>query len=470
MKSMTTMAVAAVLALTGAGFASATTVYHVSGSTAFRAAVVTAEVSYLKSITNSAPYAATYASSAPSSLAGASVSYIVSTDGSVAFSNSFNGSIAGVEAINSIGNKINFPNGVVVTGSLMSSTYQTTAGSATALATGGSWAGAAVTVGTNGTANYPDIIFSDVDSNTAQTVIQSYVPGQAAFTDASSGNSSVVGIVPFIFAAGATTDVTDFSTVSVNPQNFSNLWSSGTVTGSFFTGNSADTNIKVYALGRDIDSGTRATALAETGYGLAGQGAVATIGHVTQYYPLDTTGSISGVASTVNPINAFEKVPASTVDGASLGIGNGGYASGGNLGVALTTKFNSNITHTVIIGYIGLADLASALNTDTASNRQAPIQLGYAGSFITDTTSSSVGALSTGDVAKIQYGAYTFWTYENEQFLENNGVDPTSVAGSLQGLLAGGTNAANTLDQLSSGGVSYLTMKVARSDDGLQVQ
>jgi hypothetical protein len=122
----------------------------------------------------------------------------------------------------------------------------------------------------------------------------------------------------------------------------------------------------------------------------------------------------------------------------------------------------------VLIGYIGLADLASALTADGGTNRQAPLQLGYAGSFITDTTSSSVGALSSTDIAKVEYGQYTYWTYENEFFANNNGVDPTTVANALQTLLAG--SGTSSLDQLSSGGVTFSAMKVARSDDGLAVQ
>ena len=85
---------------------------------------------------------------------------------------------------------------------------------------------------------------------------------------------------------------------------------------SVFTGNPADT-AKVYGIGRDPDSGTRVTILAETGLG-----ANATVVH---WQP----------ASSGNNVTALAPWPEQTLFGITYAVGNGGYGSGGDLAKVL---------------------------------------------------------------------------------------------------------------------------------------
>ncbi len=91
MKSINKTALAALLALSSASLASAAT-YHVTGSTAYRVADVTAEVAVCGGATAKATYYG-------SSLTGANYSVVVNSAGTIKFENYFNGSIAGDEAL-----------------------------------------------------------------------------------------------------------------------------------------------------------------------------------------------------------------------------------------------------------------------------------------------------------------------------------------------------------------------------------
>ena len=471
MKSKSTLALAAALALTGAGIASAQT-YHVSGSTAYRVADVSAEVNFLISSKGSA-----VAAYSGSSLTGANTSVIQSGDGSVTFENVFNGSILGDESVSGVtvtgnGNKIAFP---TTTGLTLSAATQATT---TAAASGGT----PVASFTNEAATFCDIAFSDVSFATAQKVIK-----LATSTTASANNGGTVGIVPFVFVANPSSDVTDFGsstvttgsvtsatetvTVSVTPQNFSNLYGNAAVAGSIFTGLASDSGVTVLATGRDIDSGTRATALAETGYLLKGSGAAAVTGVVSQVYPLDASGNIVGNVGN-GPIDNFEQVPAATVDGISLTAGDSGYASGGNLAKALSTIQDSNSTATVFVGYLGVSDAFTAL-TANASGRVAAKLLAYNGSSFNPAGSTTASGFATPtDLTKIYEGQYTYWGFEHVYFNSNNAgtsgnqnsANPSSVVTSLVSELN-----TDGIDVLSSAGVHAASMVVSRSDDGLLV-
>jgi hypothetical protein len=472
MKSLNTLVVASVLALTGAGLASAQQIVHVTGSTAFRVADVTAEVDYLN-----ASHAGSTAAYSGSSLTGANTSIIVASDNSFVFENTFNGSIAGDENVAAVGSQLGFPSFSSYTGSYTA----TVSGSSTAAASGGFSASSLPATDTA----YADISFSDVSAATAQNIINEVTTSAYSFTD-----GGTVGVVPFVFVANATTDVTDFGSTStftsttsspfkyatttvaanVTPQSFARLWSAGTINSAkkhpeIFTGNLSDSAYTIYALGRDIDSGTRATALAETGYPIKGNGAPAVTQNVVQYFPLDSSSAVVGNASNA-AIASFTIVPTQTVDGISLTNGNGGYNSGGKLAEALSDTF-SGLSKTVEITYLGVSDAYNALtNQAGATAGQPALLLSYNGvSFNPAGSSSTKGYAPSTDLTKIYYGAYTFWSYEHVLFNNNNSFDPTSLVSSLITQLK-----TDQVDQLSSAGVQLSSMLVSRTDDGLLVQ
>jgi hypothetical protein len=477
MKSLNTLALAAVIALAGAGFASAAPqVIHVSGSTAYRVADVTAEVDYLAA--NDGGSTAAYSGS---SLTGANSSIIKGNNGNYVFENAFNGSVAGDELVAKVGSQLSFPSYTAYTGSYVATG---TGGSSTAAS--GGYSSSSLTTGDTA---WADIVFSDVSANTADQILNT-VPGVGTYSFTDNG---ILGVVPFVFVANATTDVTDFgSTVTatgttassstftyatatpvanVTPQAFARLWAAGAITTparhpEIFTGNSADSTLKLYALGRDIDSGTRATALAETGYPLKGNGAVAVNNGVIQEYPLDSTGAVVGNASNA-AIASFEEVPASTVDTIPLGAGDGGYYSGGKLSEALSDSFTSTLTQTVEIGYLGTSDAYNALtNQAGATAGQPALLLNYNGVSFNPAGNPTIKNYATSaDINKIYYGSYTFWGYEHLFYANNNSYDPTTVATGLATQLLN-----DHVDQLSSAGVLYGSMVVSRTDDGLVIK
>jgi hypothetical protein len=307
----------------------------------------------------------------------------------------------------------------------------------------------------------PDIAFSDVTFSTADQIIKASTDK----TNNQPAGTAIVGVVPFVFVANASTDVTDLAGLSMDPQKFTYTWQSqGSMLLSFFTGVNADEATTVYPLGRDVDSGTRGTALAETGYGLNGSGIITS--PVYQYYPYasttaannDTTTGVVGVDSTLsNPtIAALNFVPAESIDGYSMPTGDGGYYSGGNLATGMSTTFASGVTNTVLVTYLGVSDAKSALTPTVTgtNNRQAATLMAYNGVTFSPTASSATNS------SLIYEGKYTFWGYEHLNYKSG----ASSISSSLQTSLNSG------VDQLSSNNVTIAGMEVSRSNDGQNVQ
>jgi len=467
MKHIHKLAAAAVLAFSSAGLASATT-YHVTGSTAYRVADVSAEVQICG---GTSAYATYYGSS----LTGASYSVVqnAATSPTIKFENYFNGSIAGDEALVDGVTTLPFPAATTSTGSLTDTpTAVTTAPSAPSTVASG---GRGLSAPTNNAtlAPYtdieqvaPDLAFSDVSFDTADQIILA----STDHTTRQPVNSAIVGIVPFVFVANGSTDVySELSGLSIDPQKFTFIWSSGgSATLSYLTGNNTalDTNAVIYPFGRDVDSGTRASALAETGYFLQGSGVITT--PVAQFYPYASTAAsgsntltgVIGVDTTLTSptIAALNAVPAETIDGYAMPLADGGYYSGGNLSTGLSTAFAPGTTETVVVGYLGVSDAKSAI-TASGTNRVAGVLLGYNG--VTFNPNPSTVSPTSANSELIEQGKYTFWGYEH--------LNANSTGA---GILSSFTTALTTngLDQLSSAGVTYSAMAVSRSDDGQNVQ
>ncbi len=463
------------LALVSASVASAQTVIHLTGSTAYRVADVTAECAYLGAGTTAVSFGNGYNSSSTSvsSLTGANYSIVYgpgSGSSQVIFENYFNGSIAGDEALVDGVTTLNFP---------LASAYVGSAGPVTQ----GNTTTAASIPTANELAAYtsadnvaPDIAFSDVTFSTADQIILKSTDK----TSAQPNGSAIVGIVPFDFVCNGTSDVySELTGLSMDPQKFTYIWSSqGSATLSFFTGVNSDEATTVYPMGRDVDSGTRSTALAETGYGLSGSGKVT--GTVYQYYPFDTqahdtadqnaananinngfsaTTGVVGDDSSATSIGVIDFVPQEIIDGYTMATGDGGYYSGGNLAKGVSYAFNG-LTNTVLVTYLGVSDATSAL-TASGTNRVPAQLMAYNGVYFYPTSSVyPAGVTTASNAAKIYEGEYTFWGYEHENYKSAVSTVATGVASKLTG----------GLDQLSSNGVTFAGMNVSRTNDGLNVQ
>ncbi len=173
---------------------------------------------------------------------------------------------------------------------------------------------------------------------------------------------NIVGVVPFAFVVSKTAPA---GLTNLTPQLARGLFKVGFLSAALFTNNNADASDQVagtvvYACGRDPFSGTRLTALAETGIGVNTS--------LAQYDKTATSGS--GNSSAITNINVF---PADTVNG--VAAGNNGYSSGGSLsdllryGTASVTDDNSGLGPMKIsfVTYLGENDASRAVNGNGTS-------------------------------------------------------------------------------------------------------
>jgi hypothetical protein len=196
---------------------------------------------------------------------------------------------------------------------------------------------------------------------------------------------NIVGIVPFKFVAS---DDAPGSVTNMSSQIARALFSTGKVPLSMFTGSAADQGVHAFAIGRDIDSGTRLTTFAETGLGA--------LAVVKQYEPLKggVRATTNGTGATGDGVNvamltASDFWPSETIDGITEAVGNGGYSSGGTVALVLA---NHNAANQFMISYLGASDAATATSNGAH-------ELTFNG------TAFDPNAIAQGD--------YTFWGYEH---------------------------------------------------------
>jgi len=200
-----------------------------------------------------------------------------------------------------------------------------------------------------------------------------------------------VGVVPFMFIAGESAPA---GMTNMTDQQHEALWSLGQLPVSMFTGNDADTDI-VLATGRNNGSGTRATILAETGYGA--------FTNVVQWNATFTGDRLTGTLSTVTE------------------FGNGGHP--GNLEVReVLTRPSNNVTYNgdpfsvIFCGYLTISDalLATGYNevTGAISGGEGAKPMTYNGVRYS--------------AANVKNGAYSLWGYQ--QLYRASGANAAEVA------------------------------------------
>jgi hypothetical protein len=283
---------------------------------------------------------------------------------------------------------------------------------------------------------------SAIGNGTAQSstvAVVEAVPADIAFSDVWQDSSPftsprltdvICGVVQFRFVTSTGSPITN-----ITPQQIRTLYLNGSLPLSSFTGNAADTT-KVYALGRDPDSGTRVTAFVENGLGPNPT--------VLQYKPVAASGTTSALAP----------YAATTKFGISLIAGNDGESSGGTLAGFFR---NSNTSVSVsgaaaapchFIGYLGTSDAATAIAT--ASGGQNP------GSIIAFNGSNPAAGTALADA--IKNGSYHFWSYLH---CMNNGLTGDKAAFY--------TTLSNTLKDTPSSNIALSEMNVERSNDGADI-
>jgi hypothetical protein len=423
MKSFTKLSLgllAAAASLTGT--ASAQTIVHLVGSTAFRSPATAAIIDTLSN-GGTATVRAGYSSG---SLLGASQAIIANgTIGSggtatIIVETYFTGSLAGCVDV-AVGNN---------TGSYIDPSGLTSAAinsiNTTAVTTSPYGGGAAVSY--TATTAAPDIAMSDSYKNSVGTELSSatllapITGNNGTFssipqivsaiesnlvdggTSANAGGSGFVGIVPFEWLVG---NGSPTSFTSISQQTARGLITNGFVPQSYLTGGSAsaDTANYFYLVGRNEDSGTRIGAFSESQFGLSA--------NPKQY-------SINGVAGSTST-GLFPVTALNTEANIEWGsAGHSGYSSGGNVATALDVAGGSltfangqapeNSGSSYVLGYVGITDAATAV----AGGARA---LSYDGVPFS--------------VAAVQNGQYTFWTYEHSYHLSSLAGTKLTVANTI---------------------------------------
>ena len=199
-----------------------------------------------------------------------------------------------------------------------------------------------------------------------------------------------VGVVPFMFVAG---EGAPAGLTNMTDQLHSALWSTGSLPAKLFTGNSSDTTT-VLSTGRNNGSGTRATILAETGYGAFTN---VVQGNAT------FTGNRTGTGN----LGAYSVFPSS-----------GGHSSNSGVRELLTRDrstltVNGNPFNGVFVSYLTVSDAVAATGyvqgNGTISGGEGAIPMTYNGVRYSE--------------ANVKNGTYSLWGYQ--QFYQAAG--PTSA-------------------------------------------
>jgi hypothetical protein len=229
-----------------------------------------------------------------------------------------------------------------------------------------------------------------------------------------------VGVVPFMFIAGegapgGITNMTD--------QLHQTLWSTGSMPASMFTGNPADTTT-VLATGRNNGSGTRATILAETGYGA--------FTNIVQYNAVTSGDRVTGALGAISE------------------FGNGGHSSNSGVRELVTRPpggltFDGESIDAVFVSYLTISDAVSAT--------------GYV---------QATGAISGGEGAKpltyngvryseenVKNGAYSLWGYQQFYMANSPTVQETTFDTAFRAVIP---------NYMGTAGIPITTMTVTRSN------
>ena len=222
-----------------------------------------------------------------------------------------------------------------------------------------------------------------------------------------------------------------------------------------FTSNIAD-GTAVYAMGRDFDSGTRLSELAESGVGV--------FGGVQQVQP-----TISGTAGAAgSSITILKLWPAATVLGQPFPIGQSGFASGGTLADNLATPGSPTAAtpggadgvlfgpgH--LIGYLGRNDAARACKTTSIAGNTAH-RLKWNGVADWNEPILANGNPTSFNDAAIQNGTYTAWEYESLAYRSTYSGNGKAVADKIA------NNIITTSATVS--GIILSSMNVSRAVEG----
>jgi len=209
------------------------------------------------------------------------------------------------------------------------------------------------------------------------------------------------------------------------------LYANGAVPLTYLTGNQADTNSSVFAVGRNIDGGTRTVFLNESGIGVKTK--------IVQYQ--------------INASNSITPYPIESIDGISSGkLGNSGYATDGALRALFTTALAGGAGIDQSGNWSGYAGgnnyLIGYTSIHNATGSPGVVQLSYNG--VPPTT------------ANVQNGTYSLWAFAHVGVSPNYAdATATTIGSDIASIILGFTTA-----QLGSGNSALSDLQVTRDSDG----
>jgi hypothetical protein len=425
---------ASLLALAFTNLASAQTVLHITGSTAYRAATLVAISEILQP-----GYQVAYVASSSEAYTKANMVIFIGTTNSgvsVEIKTAFFGSIGGV--CNVAGGLTIGPSGTAYTDGQtigwLSDSNPTLEGSVT-------FSGGVYTVsgGQNvasgsavfDTATVPDCTMSDSFQAAAPTTYQKPVL-----------SGEIVGVVPFVWICAPGTTASTGTVSNLTSKNAIKAFD-GTLLLSDLSGKKGDKGVNVYLVGRDQDSGTRVAAITDTGFGAEKKGTI--YKDVMQYQPLynGATEPTSPPPTPSGNITGAALWPATgSVDSIDSPLGDSGYDSGSLVGESVEQV--SNFTNW-LIAYVGLNDGVTAL--------------GNANNFVLEFNGGSLTySGGTWDVSGVEGGSYAFWGYEHLLYLSSLTGNQLAIAQEI------GTEILTATAPVS--GVEVSSMTVHREYDG----
>ena len=255
-----------------------------------------------------------------------------------------------------------------------------------------------------------DGAFSDVFQASTKYTSPALIGANSGF------GSGVIGVVPFVFVANP--DATAF--VGATGGKITNIGSTQakSLYGGFqylgqFTGNDSDAGY-VLPVGRNFDSGTRVTTLAETGFNPIHIGAATQ--QPTQYEVVKTT---SGSTTTAVKVDLYpgETLFSGTPAAATFNSGNSGYSSGGSEAGALEVSGTSNTA--LNTGATSPAYMIGSLGESDASNA---VKLGCSYLSYDGVAYGSISGTTTSyNRTLLDEGVYTLWGYEHFYYPSGNG-------------------------------------------------
>lgn len=256
-----------------------------------------------------------------------------------------------------------------------------------------------------------------------------------------------VGVVPYspIASKGWTNTFPDRN-ITLN--NFWNiLTASSGMTGEKISGNTNHTTVKIWGVGRNVDSGTRVIMLACNKAGIADK--------ITQWR---VTAS-NGIAT------SMVKHPITTINGISTAIGEGGETSGGTVAGYMTNVITGTTSLSggtkgsqtnYLVGYVSVADISS-------SRRNAGlVPLKFNGVEGRCHDNASFTTLDAG-YTNIITGAYPWWGYEFVSY-DNNvaSANAKAFANNFVSLI----RSFDSTNAIIAPNIKLTDMKVVRTADG----